>query len=83
MVGCLTTLPMLFSGIVFIRSFATAARKDEALGANLIGALVGALLQSVTLCNRDQGPTARVLRACFADYAATNPTAVQFTGYGQ
>jgi hypothetical protein len=39
---------MLFSGIVFIRSFALAAGKDQALGANLIGALVGALLQSIT-----------------------------------
>jgi spermidine synthase len=47
-VGSLTTLPMIFSGIVFIRSFANASRKDEALGANLIGALVGALLQSIT-----------------------------------
>lgn len=47
-VGGLTCLPMLFSGIVFIRSFASVNRKDEALGANLIGALVGALLQSVT-----------------------------------
>ncbi|MBI4642516.1 MAG: hypothetical protein HY790_01250 [Deltaproteobacteria bacterium] len=47
-VGGLTTLPMLFSGIVFIRSFAAVSGKDKALGANLIGALVGALLQSVT-----------------------------------
>jgi spermidine synthase len=47
-VGGLTALPMIFSGIVFIRSFASAAKKDEALGANLIGALVGALLQSIT-----------------------------------
>ncbi len=47
-VGLLTSLPMLFSGIVFIRSFAVAKRKDAALGANLFGALVGALLQSVT-----------------------------------
>jgi spermidine synthase len=47
-IGGLTTLPMLFSGIVFVRSFAAAARKDEALGANLAGSLVGALLQSVT-----------------------------------
>jgi hypothetical protein len=47
-VGSLTTVPMLFSGIVFIRSFALAAGKDQALGANLIGALVGALLQSIT-----------------------------------
>lgn len=47
-VGSLTTLPMLFSGIIFIRSFATVVGKAEALGANMIGALVGALLQSVT-----------------------------------
>jgi hypothetical protein len=47
-VGSLTTVPMLFSGIVFIRSFSLAAGKDQALGANLIGALVGALLQSIT-----------------------------------
>jgi len=47
-VGGMTTLPMLFSGIVFIRSFTVVVGKDEALGANLIGALVGALLQSVT-----------------------------------
>jgi hypothetical protein len=47
-VGLLTSLPMLFSGIVFIRSFADVERKDAALGANLMGALVGGLLQSVT-----------------------------------
>lgn len=47
-VGGLTSLPMLFSGVIFARSFLNAARKDEALGANLIGALVGGLLQSIT-----------------------------------
>jgi len=47
-VGSLTSLPMLFSGIVFVRSFAVAQEKSNALGANLIGALVGALLQSIT-----------------------------------
>ena len=47
-IGGLTSLPMLFSGIVFVRSFAIAEDKSNALGANLIGALVGALLQSVT-----------------------------------
>jgi hypothetical protein len=47
-VGTLTSLPMLFSGIVFTRSFAGAEHKSNALGANLIGALVGALLQSIT-----------------------------------
>jgi len=47
-VGALTSLPMLFSGIIFVRSFAMAKDKSNALGANLIGALVGALLQSIT-----------------------------------
>lgn len=47
-VGALTTVPTLFSGIIFIRSFTSVADKDEALGANMIGALVGALLQSAT-----------------------------------
>ena len=47
-VGALVSMPMLFSGIVFIRSFAAMERKDAALAANLMGALVGGLLQSVT-----------------------------------
>jgi SAM-dependent methyltransferase len=47
-VGLLTSLPMLFSGIVFARSFAAADRKDAAFGANLLGSLAGGLLQSVT-----------------------------------
>jgi hypothetical protein len=47
-VGTLTTLPMLFSGVIFIRSFAQVERKDAALGANLLGALVGGMLQSMT-----------------------------------
>ena len=47
-VGLLTTLPMLFSGIIFIRSFALVQRKDMALGANMYGALVGGILQSIT-----------------------------------
>jgi spermidine synthase len=48
LVGGLTTLPIMFSGIVFIRSFAGVESKGEALGANLIGALAGGLLQSIT-----------------------------------
>ena len=47
-VGSLTTLPMLFSGLIFIDSFAKTKHKDSALGANLMGALVGGALQSVT-----------------------------------
>ena len=47
-IGPLTSLPMLFSGIVFVRSFSTSNERSNALGANLIGALVGALLLSIT-----------------------------------
>lgn len=47
-VGGLTTLPMLFSGVAFVRPFVAAADKDRALGANLIGALAGALLASIS-----------------------------------
>jgi hypothetical protein len=47
-VGALTTVPALFSGIIFIRSLAIVPRKDFALGANMMGSMVGALLQSVT-----------------------------------
>jgi hypothetical protein len=43
-----STLPMLFSGIVFIRSFAAVQDKTHALGANLFGSLVGGLLQTLT-----------------------------------
>ena len=48
LVGLLTALPMFFSGLVFIRSFADVERKDVALGANLLGSLAGALVQTVT-----------------------------------
>ena len=47
-VGAFASLPMFFSGIVFIHSFSRTARKDTALGANLFGALAGALLQSIS-----------------------------------
>ncbi|HUR55225.1 MAG TPA: hypothetical protein VMZ71_13915, partial [Gemmataceae bacterium] len=47
-VGLIASLPMLFSGLVFAKSFAVAERKDSALGANLFGSLVGALLQTIT-----------------------------------
>jgi hypothetical protein len=47
-VGGLTTCPMLFSGLIFVRSFDNAGHKGDALGANLVGGLCGALLQSLT-----------------------------------
>jgi hypothetical protein len=47
-VGALTTAPLLFSGIIFIRSFSMAENKSTALGANLMGSLLGGMLQSLT-----------------------------------
>jgi SAM-dependent methyltransferase len=47
-VGLLTSLPILFSGVAFMRAFARVEQKDTALGANLLGALVGAVLQSLS-----------------------------------
>lgn len=46
--GTLTCTPMFFSGLAFIRSFAVSESKDHMLGINLIGSLVGGLLQSIT-----------------------------------
>ena len=42
------TAPVFFAGLIFIRSFATCADKSRALGSNLIGALVGGLLESLS-----------------------------------
>ena len=39
---------MLFAGMIFIDSFANAEHKDRALGANLLGSLIGGVLQSLT-----------------------------------
>jgi len=47
-VGLLVSFPMLFSGIVFIRSFGVMPDKDHALGANLLGSMVGGGLQALT-----------------------------------
>lgn len=41
------TAPIFFSGLIFIRSFANCPDRAAALGSNLIGALVGGLLESV------------------------------------
>jgi len=42
-------LPVFFAGIVFIRSFAAEGFRGEALGSNLLGALVGGLLESLSM----------------------------------
>jgi thiamine transporter ThiT len=42
-------LPVFFAGIVFIRNFARAGFSGEALGSNLFGALIGGLLESLSM----------------------------------
>jgi SAM-dependent methyltransferase len=42
------TAPVFFGGLIFIQSFATCPDKARALGSNLLGALVGGLLESVS-----------------------------------
>jgi spermidine synthase len=41
-------LPVFFAGTVFIRSFAQDSFRGEALGSNLLGALAGGLLESLS-----------------------------------
>ena len=45
----LLCVPVFFAGIVFIRSFALAGYASEALGSNLLGAMVGGMLESLSL----------------------------------
>ncbi len=45
----LLCLPIFFAGVVFIQSFAQAGFSGAALGSNLLGALVGGLLESLSL----------------------------------
>jgi hypothetical protein len=42
------TAPVFFAGLIFIQSFAACPDKARALGSNLIGALAGGLLESVS-----------------------------------
>ena len=42
-------LPVFFAGIIFIRSFAQAGFAAEALGSNLLGAMIGGMLESASL----------------------------------
>ena len=42
-------MPVFFAGIVFIRSFARERFSGEALGSNLMGAVIGGLMESLSL----------------------------------
>jgi hypothetical protein len=41
--------PVFFASIIFIRTFAEARFSGAALGSNLLGALVGGLLESLSM----------------------------------
>lgn len=41
-------LPVFFAGVIFINSFSKAPRKDIALGSNLLGTMLGGVLESVS-----------------------------------
>jgi SAM-dependent methyltransferase len=47
-VGTLFSLPLFFAGLIFITSFRAAPRKDAAFGANLLGAILGGFLESIS-----------------------------------
>jgi SAM-dependent methyltransferase len=49
LVGGLTALPMFFSGIVFAYSFKRAADPAAALGANVLGGVLGGVLEYLSL----------------------------------
>jgi hypothetical protein len=80
-VGALTTCPMLVSGLIFVRSFATADHKDEALGANLVGALFGALLQSLTFVIGIKA-LLLIVAACYVASLVTLPARTAAVAYG-
>src|SRR3989441_12822774 len=42
-------LPVFFAGVVFIRSFAAAGFRAQALGSNPMGAMIGGMLESMSL----------------------------------
>jgi len=75
-----SSLPVFFAGIIFIRSFANAAFSGTALGANLIGALLGGLLESLSYWT---GLKALLLLAALlyaASYMATYRTSAASRG---
>lgn len=82
LVGGLTSLPLLFGGVIFIRSFAVVDRKDQALGANLLGALAGGLLQSVTFVTGIKALLLIVAGLYLAALLTKAPTLPGFAGSG-
>ena len=41
-------MPLLFAGLIFATSFREAERPSEALGANVLGAILGGFLELLT-----------------------------------
>ncbi len=47
--GTLTALPVFFSGLIFSRGFQRCAEPAQALGMNLLGAVVGGVLENLVM----------------------------------
>ncbi|MGA2390941.1 MAG: methyltransferase domain-containing protein [Candidatus Sulfotelmatobacter sp.] len=47
--GTLTALPVFFSGLIFSRSFQLGAQPSQALGMNLLGAVIGGVLENLVM----------------------------------
>jgi hypothetical protein len=47
--GAFITLPVFFSGLVFVSAWASSSRRDLALGSNLLGSLAGGLLSMLSM----------------------------------
>jgi hypothetical protein len=47
--GAFLVLPVFFSGLVFVKAWATTPRKDLALGSNILGALLGGVASMLSM----------------------------------
>lgn len=64
----LLCLPVFFASIVFVQSFAASGFRGEALGSNLMGALVGGLLESLSFWTGIQSLLLLAALLYFASY---------------
>ncbi len=68
--GAFLTLPVFFSGLVFVRLWAAGLRRDLALGSNLLGALLGGVASMLSMAIGFRGLMFLTLAAYLAAFAA-------------
>jgi SAM-dependent methyltransferase len=68
--GGFLALPVFFSGLVFVSAWSAAARRDLALGSNLIGSLVGGVASMLTMVIGFRGLTFLTLAVYLGAYVA-------------